>query len=56
MVAHHDWGSSATGQAFHKFNGETPIFGRLRTVLMRVEPKLCAEVLVQFMRATKSAA
>ena len=55
LVDHHDRASPATGQALDKFQCKTPIFGRLRSMLLGVKPQLFTEVSTQFVAAIKSA-
>jgi hypothetical protein len=56
VVAHHDRRGAATGEAFDKLDRELPVLGRLRPVDMRVQAKLRAKVLVQFVGTTERAA
>ena len=47
LVAHHDRGSAATGEALDKLDRELPVLRRLRPVRLRVEAELLAQVIMQ---------
>src|SRR6185503_8823393 len=55
VITHHHRRGSTTGQAFDEFDREFSVFGRLRSMLLRVQAQLRAKVLVQFVRATQRA-
>src|ERR1043165_4530188 len=56
LVAHHDRGGAATGQAFDELDRELAVLRRLRAMLVGIQAKLVAELMVQLVRSTQGTA
>src|ERR1039457_4771584 len=55
VVAHHNRGGAATGEAFDEFDRELSVLRRLRAVRVRVQTELVAKMFVQFISAAERA-
>src|SRR5258708_1607877 len=53
LVAHHHRRGAATAETLDKFNRKLAVFGRLRSVPVRIERKFGTKVPVQFISATQ---